>query len=297
MSGGLKPGGVAVIGGGTSGVPAPSRLATDAALPTASSALAGSVARAEDSGRTYLCARTGAATYAWSDAATGDLTARIGPCSGSSTARGITWAPAVAVWGQSGRTLAVGWESVTVPAGIRTICRQGDGSSRGWLLAMHGTSLSVYYFLAGISTELVVATGLTAGAHAVAIAWVDATHLHVSLDGAAATVATFAGTPTATNSSDAFSVLEHPTIVSFDGSQERAAWVRVVNSTLSDATLAIVSGTPSGYRPGDPGAAVVWGWDAGGNACGASRHRLWGTLGAAITAPATTPITTPRVAP
>ena len=72
----ISVGGVAVIGG-TSGLPAPSRLATDAALPAAASALAGSVARAEDSGRTYLCARTGAATYAWSDAATGDLTEKV----------------------------------------------------------------------------------------------------------------------------------------------------------------------------------------------------------------------------
>lgn len=289
-----------LFGSGSGGgvpAPAPSRLATDAALPTAASALAGSCAYAEDSRRTYLCRRTGASSYGWCDVASGELAARVGPASGSGTVRGLTWAPAAVLW-QSGGSLAIGWEATSVAsATVRTLIHQvADLSSRGWLIAAASGTVVIYYYSGGQRTTT-LATGLAAGAHTLAIAWVDATHMHVSVDGGAASTVTLAGAVTSADPGDSAALLQHPSSAGNDGIDMRASWLRIVGSVLSDATLAVVSGTPSGYRPGDLGAAVVWGWDAGGNACGASRHKLWGTLGASITAAATTPTTLPWVVP
>jgi len=283
--------------------PAPSHLATDGALPAASAALAGSCAYAEDSRRTYLCRMTGAASYGWCDVASGELTARVGPASGTGSVGGLTWAPGVAVWGQSGRTLAIGWECISVASvSVRTIAHQiNDASFRGWLLAMSTADLVLYYNDGGVSRNITLAASLTAGPHTAAIAWVTATDLHVSVDGGAAVTVTLTGTPTASNSADAVGLLQHPTSAAADGSAERVSWFRTWGSALSDATLAIVSASPSGYRPGDGSAAIVWGWDAVRDPRDARTHTLWGSAAGsgstAIRATVTTPTTLPWVTP
>ncbi|MDO9016689.1 MAG: hypothetical protein Q8S73_37855 [Deltaproteobacteria bacterium] len=290
-------------GGGAGGVPAPSRLATDGALPAASAALAGSCAYAEDSRRTYLCRQTGAASYGWCDVASGEFTARVGPASGNGTVRGLTWSPGVAVWGQSGRTIAFGWESISVASvSIRTIVHQiNDSSTRGWLIAMNTADLTLYYWDGGVGRTAVLAASLTAGPHTAAIAWVTATDLHVSVDGGAATTVTLTGSPAASGA-DAAGLLTHPVNSIYDGAAERVAFFRAWGSALSDATLAIVSASPSGYRPGDDGGvAVVWGWDAVRDPRDARTHTIWGSAAGsgstAIRATVDTPTTLPWVAP
>ena len=301
MSGIDPNGGGALVVPGGGGVPAPSRLATDAALPAAASALAGSCAYAEDSRRTYLCRRTGASSYGWCDVASGELAARVGPASGSGTVRGLTWAPAAVLW-QSGGSLAIGWEATSVAsATVRTLLHQvADASSRGWLIAASSGTVVIYYYSGGSQTAT-LATGLAAGAHTLAIAWVDATHLHVSVDGGAASTVTLAGAVTSADPGDSAALLQHPISVGNDGIDLRASWLRIVGSVLSDATLAVVSGTPSGYRPGDLGAAVVWGWDAVRDPRHSVDHTLWGTAAGsgatAIRAAVTTPTTLPWVVP
>jgi hypothetical protein len=273
----VSPSGVPGAGGGGGGG---FSSGLDSARPDALLVTAGTIYYATDTGVAYQCV----SSTEWVVVGIGPDKATMGPFTDLKYAQNQS-----GPLGGTSFTWVVNYYCETVPGSELYLwaCASVGGSGRGWAIgsAVGGTTCGLLLDLGSyVKTNLVGAVN-TMGPHTLAVAY-DSGTIRYAFDGVVQTPIVVAGTfaPALLGDIHRIGGWVNPTLPSNWAS---LSWLQAFSSVLSNSDLALISGSPSDYRPQAVTGTLVFDWRANRQIPGAGAWTPVGSQSAqmAVTGP------------
>lgn len=247
----VSPSGVPGGGGGGGGFSS----GLDSARPSGPSVTAGQIYYATDTGVAYQCV----APPDWVVVGIGPDKATMGPFTDSKYAQNQN-----GPLGSTAFTWVINYYCETVPGSELYLwtCTSGGGGGRGWAIgsAVGGTTCGLLLDLGGYVKTSLVGASNTTGPHTLAVAY-DSGTIRYAFDGVVKTPIVVAGTfaPAVLGDIHRIGGWVNP---SLPGSWASLSWMQAFSSVLSNSDLALISGSPSDYRPQAVTGTLVFDWRA-----------------------------------